>query len=145
MPVISEIGDAPSGVTTPYGMPSGFTFSGSIGSPGDTDWVRLYLAPGTYFFDLNGQSIAGDFDPLMSLHNAAGGVLATSSGLWGSGHTMEAHFTYTVTTAGWFYMSATDAGSATGNYGMIAVDLDPANWPLTSAGNDTALLTPTDD
>ena len=51
----TETTDAPADASTPYTIASGDTFTGTIDSFGDTDWVAIYLDAGVdYTFSLTG-------------------------------------------------------------------------------------------
>lgn len=106
---------------------------GSVELPGDTDWFRMHLTPGTYSFAARGK--AGTSDTVNTLtdtvitgiYNSGGTLLANSTGddsvrTSTSGNTTQsvyssdAQVTLEITDEGDYYVAATAYGTLTGSY-----------------------------
>ncbi|QJD16946.1 M10 family metallopeptidase C-terminal domain-containing protein [Paracoccus sanguinis] len=113
--------DAPSGATTPYVLTPGNSFSGSIGSSYDTDWIRVSLTAGqTYNFTMDGVSLS---DSYLELRNASGTIVAFNDD---SGRINHSQFSYTATRGGTYYIAARAYSSQTGTY-TVSYD-QPRPW-----------------
>ena len=99
--LITEGVDAAADRSTTYRMSVGDTFSGSIGTAYDRDWVAITLEAGTtYEFAHNGVTLG---DPLVRLYDSNGFALASNDD---GGPGLNSLLTYTATTSGTYYVSA---------------------------------------
>ncbi|MBC7737857.1 MAG: matrixin family metalloprotease, partial [Candidatus Saccharibacteria bacterium] len=105
MTTLFEDADAPSDISTTYGMTAGDEFYG-INAQGESDWIRISLQVGqTYSFGLVGIGAAhsGVIDPLLKLY-AANGALLDADDDGGPGRT--ASLTYTADETGTYFIEA---------------------------------------
>jgi len=117
---IIESVDAPSSTATAYVMGVGDTFSGSIGSSGDQDYVRINLQAGqTYTINLNGVGLS---DPYLRLLDGSGNLIEADDD---GGPGLNSSITFTATSSGNYYLSAEAFGSNTGSYQMTVTQPAP--------------------
>ncbi|APX24465.1 MAG: hypothetical protein CML50_14655 [Rhodobacteraceae bacterium] len=102
----TETTDAPADASTPYTIASGDTFTGTIDSFGDTDWVAIYLDAGVdYTFSLTGAD-SGDgtlADPYLWLYDDFEDELAQDDD---DGIGLDSELTYTASYSGYYYIGA---------------------------------------
>ncbi|MGE3335832.1 MAG: pre-peptidase C-terminal domain-containing protein [Rhodospirillaceae bacterium] len=114
---------ATSGVVTVGG-----TLSGSIGTAGDIDWVRVSLTAGTlYRFDARGSASSGGSltDPALQLLNSSGTVLVADND---SGAGADARLMFRASVSGTYYLAMrSNSSAATGTY-TIAAASDPDDY-----------------
>ena len=112
--------------TTAGAVSVGGAATGEIGHPGDIDWFAVTLEAGkTYRIDLKGESShTGTLrDPyLRSVHDADGNRIA---GVWDddSGYGTDSQLTFTVETAGTYYLAAGAWGRWTGTYRVSVTEV----------------------
>ena len=121
--VITETRDAGAGTATGYTMSVGDTFSGSIGTSGDHDGVRVRLVAGqTYQFNLDGSTLT---DPVLTLYDANGIVRARNDDYTG----YDSQITFTVSTTGYYYLDAAGYSTRTGTYTLTAITAPTPSVP----------------
>ncbi|MDH5529159.1 MAG: M10 family metallopeptidase C-terminal domain-containing protein, partial [Paracoccaceae bacterium] len=92
-------------------MTVGDTFTGTISSAGDHDWVAITLTAGSaYTFTQTGLSLP---DTLLALRDASGNLIAQNDDFGG---TFNSSITFTATTTGTYYIDAGAYGSNSGSY-----------------------------
>jgi hypothetical protein len=113
---------------------------GTIGMPGDRDWVKVHLEAGrTYVFDLQGAASGGgtlptsDLSSGLTLYNSSGSPSAQSASYDATGATAEARIYYIAANTGDYYLDAHGNGSKTGTYTL--------NMTQTSGDVSAPLLT----
>ena len=111
-----ETSDAPANTSTPYSISIGDTFTGSISSASERDWIEINMVAGqTYTISLAGNdSGSGTLtDPLLYLMNSAGVEIAENDD---SGAGYDSLLTYTATSTGTYYINAGHYDTGTGTY-----------------------------
>ena len=109
--LVTEGTDAAGGLGTAYTMAVGDTFSGSYGTPNDTDWIRVTLsADNTYDFFLDASE---GLDAYMTLRNGSGVILIANDDA--NGRTLDSAITYTPTMSGIYYLEITQYETVSGN------------------------------
>jgi serralysin len=128
------LADIPDDSTTTATLTLGVNFHGRIETAGDEDWIAVVLQAGTvYNFSLASSGLTPLADPLLSILDGAGNILAVDDD---SGNGLNAHISgFTVTQTGTYYLSASSAvDTDTGQYrltGAIATPpsfLDSIDW-----------------
>ncbi|MEO1537618.1 MAG: M10 family metallopeptidase C-terminal domain-containing protein [Pseudomonadota bacterium] len=100
---VVETSDAPSGVNNTYEMNVGDDFTGTLGAPGESDMVAVYLTAGeTVTITLSGDGTDPLDDPYLYLLDENGNVLAQNDDANGT----DAAITYQATYTGYHYVSA---------------------------------------
>ncbi|WP_390915618.1 hypothetical protein [Pseudosulfitobacter sp. SM2401] len=117
---ITEGTDAPANTSTPYTMDVGDTFSGSISSSGEQDWVAVTFEAGQYINIT--QTGAGLSDPYLRLYDSNGAQVAFNDDANGS---LNSEITYQVTTSGTYYVAGGAYGTNTGTYSLTVEDVPP--------------------
>lgn len=122
---VSEIGDAASFTTTNYSIAVGDTFSGSISTGGDEDWVAVDLVAGqSYVFSVwgTGGSADGVDDTVLTLYNSSGSTLRYNDDVTASYGTYVTFslIEYTAQQSGTYYLGVESFGSETGDYTVQA-------------------------
>lgn len=103
-------------------MPVGGRVTGTLETPGDSDWFAVSLQGGsTYVIDLEGAptgqgSLA---DPLLSLHDAGGNEIRRDDD---GGDNFNARLTFTAPWDATFYLAAQAFGQATGTYTVTVAE-----------------------
>ena len=103
---LTETIDAANSTSTYYSLSTGDSFSGSIASRGDKDWVSINLEAGDeYQFDLKGYpSGEGTLsDPFLRLYDSNGKQVAYDDD---SGTSYESSIKYLAESSGIYYLSA---------------------------------------
>ena len=103
---LTETTDAAASLLTTYVMSVGDSFSGTISTDGDRDWISITLTAGeTYQISLNGSdSGSGSLsDPFLRLYDSTGTFITQDDD---SGTSLNAALTYTAATTGTYYISA---------------------------------------
>jgi len=120
-------GDAAGNTSTIYSMTASDTFSGTISTTTDTDWIEISIPAGEQWeIDLTGDS--GTTDPIVSLYDSGGGFLLNEQSY--NGITSSLTYTNTSNTAETFYIQAADfLSNGTGDYTISITASTPA--PLT--------------
>lgn len=126
----------------------GASRSGTLETNLDTDWFRVTLNAGTYRFDVKAaSSLAGSLlDPHATLYNS-GGTALTSNDDGGTG--LDAQITWTVNTAGTYYLgvrSARGFSESAGTYSVSATQVSAASGgagPVTPAGTTVPTISGT--
>lgn len=125
-----ETGDAAASRGTSYTMNSGDTFSGTLGSVGDVDWVRVNLQPGVYVISLDGSGSAPVRDPLLRVMDASGNQINSDDD---GGIGLNSQLVLNVTQAGTYYVAADSyQSSGTGTY-TLAIETSDTDDVLTPA------------
>ena len=103
------------------------SITGSIEQTGDNDWFAIDLnANQNYTFNLDRLTINGLTDPLLSLYDSNGTLVARNDDSNGS---LASEINFTANSSGTFYLGASGFGTSTGNYQLSA----QANPTTTSA------------
>lgn len=120
----TETSDAAGSRSTSYSMSAGDTFTGTL-SPGDSDWVRINLSPGTYLFTLDAISMI--IDPVLRLMNANGIEIRMDDD---GGVGFNSAFTMRITQSATYYLNAQSFSfSDDGQYRLAVVPLTPGSFP----------------
>ena len=111
----SEAGDAAASVATTYSMGVGDSFSGTLRSEGDRDWVRVSLVAGqSYTISLSGAGTNAVSDTYLSLYDGAGTLIGYDDD---GGVGLNSMMTYTAGVTGTYYIAASAYGdNKTGSY-----------------------------
>jgi len=129
---ISEQADAAANIGTVYGAAIGDHFEGRI-TAGDSDWLRVTLIAGeSYVFTAygTGGSINGLGDPILTLRDAQGNILAFNDDA--AGTNPFSALTLTAISTGTYYLDITGYGSNIGNYAVqLATDVYTAEQVAT--------------
>lgn len=117
-----ETSDAPESTATGYTMAVGDTFKGGL-TPGDADWVRVQLQPGTYVITLDGRGGDPVHDPFLRVMSDSGSLVTYNDDSLGS---RNSRIVLEVTQAGTYYLEAGSfADSYTGGYSMSLTQAAP--------------------
>ena len=111
-----ETTDAAQDITTIYTMAVGDTFSGTVSSVAERDWVAITLTAGqTYDIDVRGApSGAGTLsDTIMAIYDSAGIYLQGNDD---GGTGTESYLSFTAATTGTYYVMARGYQANTGTY-----------------------------
>ena len=126
-----ETTDAAAGTDTDYTMSVGDTFSGSLDSLGDRDWVAISLTVGqTYTISLAGVGGGGGTldDPYLRLYDSSGSLVTKDDG---SGPVRDSQLTFTASASGTYYISAGAFGDVyAGTYTIGVTDDTPPPVPV---------------
>ena len=146
----SGLGDA----THPFGVLAvGGSATGVLQQAGDHDWFAVQLQAGaTYTINLTGRASGGGTlpDPLLTLHNASGDVLATNDDII-DGKNPDSRIVFTAPTGGTYYV---DAGAFVDGYaGSYRVSISQTSAAIAppgqviagAAGGDTVQAPETND
>ena len=90
-------------------MAVGDTFNGNLSEKFDEDWIEIELERGqTYKINLSGRGSKGDEaeDTILKLYDAGGNLLAENDDINTAGRIYDSELTYTATTTGTYYLSA---------------------------------------
>ncbi|MGO4851632.1 M10 family metallopeptidase C-terminal domain-containing protein [Phaeovulum sp. W22_SRMD_FR3] len=111
----SEASDAAASVATLYSMGVGDSFSGTLSSAGDRDWVRVSLVAGqSYTISLTGAGATPVSDTYLRLYDSAGNQIGYDDD---GGVGLNSMLTYTAGVTGTYYVEAAAyADSRTGGY-----------------------------
>jgi len=120
----TETTDATAGTGTGYTIAVGDTFTGTLSTVGDQDWVRVQLTAGqTYTFTLDGSGGTPVSDTYLELLNAGGSLVAFDDD---SGADTNSALTFTVTTSGTYYLNAGSYGNSySGGYTLTTAVAPP--------------------
>ncbi|MBZ4023563.1 hypothetical protein CKO11_13960 [Rhodobacter sp. TJ_12] len=114
---ITETTDAAPNRTTPYTISVGDSFTGTIASDSDLDWVAVNLEAGTrYVISLEGTGINALSDPFLSLYDAQGNLVTYDDD---SGGTYDSMITITINTSGTYYLEAQSFYTANPDYSSV--------------------------
>lgn len=122
----SETSDAPAGTSTPYSISTGDTFTGTISSASERDWVAVNMVAGqTYTISLSGTDGGGGSltDPRLYLMNSFGAPVGDNDD---GGPGLDSLLTYTATSTGTYYINAGHYGAGTGTYTVAFDEVAPA-------------------
>ena len=122
--------DAAAGIDTVYTMSVGDTFSGSLDSLGDRDWVAISLTVGqTYTISLAGVGGGGGTldDPYLRLYDSSGSLVTKDDG---SGPVRDSQLTFTASASGTYYISAEAFGDVYAGTYTIGVTDDTPSAPV---------------
>ncbi len=103
-------------ITTTGRLTPGSSVTSAIDTGNDSDYFRISLVAGeTYTFStyLSGGGLS---DSILTLRNAAGGVIAQNDDANTDARLLYSEIIYTATTTGTFYLDVTSYGGATGQY-----------------------------
>jgi serralysin len=119
---VIETSDAAASTSTGYSMSVGDTFSGTLGSAGDRDWVAVTLTAGsTYEVALDGVSLS---DPYLRVYDSSG-TLVYYNDDGGAGY--DSLLAFTASYTGTFYLAAgAYADGYSGTYDMTITESVPA-------------------
>ena len=134
--------DFPDDNTTSGRVDVGASATGNIGADGDADWFRVDLEKDkTYQFEVEGADTnRGTLEePYVNLYDDMG-EFPPVSGFTDLDNDLDNRFTYSVTTAGTYYVEAIEAGGAssvtTGTYTLSVRDITPPpDDPPDDSGN----------
>jgi serralysin len=121
-----ETTDALGSTATGYTIAAGDTFNGSVGSSGDTDWVRISLVAGqSYTFTLDGYGGGALSDPYLELRNSAGVIIAENDDA-SYPLNINSLLSFTAVTSGTYYLTARGYdGTVTGDYQLTTAVAPP--------------------
>ena len=151
MASIIEMGDAPAGVATSYSMIPGDTFTGSLDSRFDEDWVRVELDAGLrYEISLTGVGVDGAADTILRIYNAAGEQVAVNDDVDRAAGNLDSMLRYSPESSGVYYISASSFLANPnqenwGDYRVSVVTVGRAAVIEGSNGADEMTGTPDDD
>ena len=116
----TETTDATASTGTTYTIAIGDSFTGTLSTLGDQDWVRIQLTAGeTYNFTLNGSGASPVGDTYLELRNSAGTILVEDDDGGMSG--LNSAITFTASTSGTYYLNARAFGDGSaGGYTLTA-------------------------
>ncbi len=118
----------------------GATLTGTIGTAGDVDWVRVSLTSGVlYRFDARGSASSGGSltDPYLQILNSSGTALFTDND---SGAGADARLMFRPSTTGTYYLGMrANSASATGTY-TLAATANPDDYAATTATTGTVAV-----
>lgn len=119
---ITETSDAAAGTSTGYSISVGDTFSGTLSSAGDRDWVAVSLTAGsTYEVALNGVSLS---DPYLRVYDSYGNLLYSNDD---GGPGLNSFLAFTASNSGTYYIAAGAYGDGyAGTYNMTISEALPA-------------------
>ena len=128
---LSETSDAAASSATGYTMAAGDTFSGTLGTTGDRDWVAVTMTAGsTYDISLIGGTLS---DPYLRLYNSNGTLVSENDDDDG----LDSGLSYTASTSGTYYIAAgAFSDSDTGSY---EISFDLGYTPTTPDGGEGTL------
>ncbi len=116
---ITEGSDAAAGTNTNYTMSVGDTFSGTLSSNSDVDWVEINLTAGeTYTISMTGSSTLTD--TYLDLYDAGGNVVTYDDD---SGPGLYSEITFAATSSGTYYIGGAAYPNAS-NYGAYTIDVE---------------------
>ncbi|MCY4336014.1 MAG: M10 family metallopeptidase [Litoreibacter sp.] len=117
---VNENGDAAANISTAESISQGDTFNGTIGSAGDTDWIRIVVPPDTSVEVVMSASGAGTVrDPFTRLYDSSGNFIKNESSYTADSSTLQ--FTNTTNSIQTYYIAAEDYGNNdTGSYTLTA-------------------------
>ncbi|UVO51893.1 pre-peptidase C-terminal domain-containing protein [Sphingomonas sp. SUN019] len=126
--VADDFADTVRDTTAPFGrLTPGSSVTGNVEVRGDHDIFAISLTAGQRVtLNLNTAATSGLSDPLLSVRNAAGSVLATNDDFGGS---RNSQITLTAQTAGTYYLDAGGYGSSVGRYSLSASGTAPPPVP----------------
>ncbi|MGP3697302.1 M10 family metallopeptidase C-terminal domain-containing protein [Rhodobacter sp. NSM] len=112
---LSEGRDAPASTGTSYRMSVGDSFTGTLSSAGDRDFVGIQLVAGqTYTIDLAGSGANPVYDTYLRLYSSNGTLLQSNDD---GGEGFNSRLTFTASSSGTYYISAGSfSDSYTGSY-----------------------------
>lgn len=126
---VTESGDAAAGTNTQYRINVGDTFSGTIDSSSDEDWIAVTLTAGSYYeISLTGTSANPLSDPFLTILDASGFFVASNDD---GGAGRNSFLGFTASTSGTYYLEADAYSSQTGTYELTIV---AENGPTTPPG-----------
>jgi hypothetical protein len=112
----------------------GGTATGNLETGNDSDWFRVTLTAGaTYQIDVRGSASAGGTlsDPYLNLRNSSGTSLAADND---SGTGLDARLSYTATSSGTYYISASSLSANSGTYTVAITQTAAADdYPASTA------------
>ncbi|KZL25446.1 Serralysin C precursor [Pseudovibrio sp. WM33] len=118
--VMNEGEDADAGPSTQYLIAAGDSFSGTLETNGDRDWVAIDLSAGSnYTINLNGSGAAPVTDTYLRIYDASGNLVAFDDD-GGSG--LNSSLNFIASTSGRFYISA--AAYSDGQTGSYTVSVE---------------------
>lgn len=131
---IRETSDAANGTGTTYEISVGDTFSGTLGSNGDRDWIEVQLTEGeSYQISMNGTSLS---DPYLRLHSSDGTEIALNDD---GGNGLNSLLTFTATSSGTYYINAgAYADRGTGTYTINIEEIDAGSTLPTYTNDEIA-------
>lgn len=151
MASVTEMGDAPAGAITGYNMIPGDTFTGSLDSRLDEDWVRIELEAGLrYEISLAGVGVDGAADTILRIYDAAGEQVAVNDDVDREAGNLDSRLRYSPESSGVYYISAGSYAANPnqenwGDYRVSVVNLGSADVIEGSNGADDMTGTPGDD
>ncbi len=125
---LSEGVDAAENIATIYSMSVGDTFTGTISSSSDEDWIAITLVAGqSYVFNHEGSPTgAGSLsDPYLRIFNSSG-VQVASNDDGGTG--FNASINFTASYSGNYFIEADAYSSNTGSYRVSVVGVEPPDF-----------------
>lgn len=119
---ITETFDAAAGTSTGYSISVGDTFSGTLSSAGDRDWVAVTLTSGsTYEVSLDGVTLS---DPYLRVYDSSGNLVYYNDD---GGAGLNSFLAFTADYTGTFYIAAGAYGDGySGTYDMTISEAVPA-------------------
>lgn len=129
-----EISDNPD--TNEMLSPNGDGRISQIGEPGDVDWFAIELIEARpYRFTLEGYGETGLGDPMLTLYDASGEVVATDDD---GGPGLSAYLSYSSPTGGPYFVGVSGVGGSTGAYYVRATDTEVPGHVYTDESLDAA-------
>lgn len=117
-----ETADAVGGTSTSYSMSVNDTFTGTISSPGDNDWIRIALtAGGVYTFSTSGAGGAPLSDTVLELRDADGNILASND----DAGSLYSHINFSAGRTGVYYLNVQAYSNYIGGYSLQATQTTP--------------------
>ncbi|MEM9319952.1 MAG: M10 family metallopeptidase C-terminal domain-containing protein, partial [Pseudomonadota bacterium] len=119
--IITETTDAASNASTIYSITVGDTFTGTLSSQGDRDWIAISLTAGdSYEFSLDGAGGGGSLsDPILRLYDANGSQVAVNDD---GGPGLNSLLQFTANSTGTYFLAAgAYADNYTGSYQLTSV------------------------
>jgi len=107
--------DLPADTTTPVTLSIAGSYTGSLETPGDQDWIRVELVAGQFYrISLEGAGASPMSDPFLSLFDADGTLIASNDD---GGDGFNALLGFTPTVSGTYYLGVGSAADTdTGSY-----------------------------
>lgn len=112
-------------------LASGAQTASAVDVTGDRDWVKVTLTAGkNYAFEVSASGANGLPDGDLSLMDAAGNVIASSTSFSSTKNTLS----FTAATTGTYFVSVFDSGNDTGGYLLrnVGIDATVSNQATTS-------------
>ena len=125
--ILAESTDAESSMGTSYSILAGDSFSGTLSSPGDRDWVAIDLEAGEqYDFSLNGDGNAPLADSYLRLFDSSGTLVAQDDD---GGPGFNSALGFTASGTGTYFLSAGAYGDQYAGTYTLSTGIDDGSVP----------------